>query len=159
MRNRHRHAVEQASRRWRGSRREDSARPCRIFYLFPHRAVRGAGLLGHVARGRQRRRGRPVAGRVDRRDLCGNQSFTTRSSKVYDAFVLNLRVDLHAIDATPARWRGDAGSSPLDGARTAASSPRNDLVKNYRAHPTHWLISTQASSFSSPKWGGHGDPS
>ena len=25
----------------------------------------------------------------------------------------------------------------------AASSPRNDLVKNYRMHPTHWLISTQ----------------
>ena len=24
------------------------------------------------------------------------------------------------------------------------SSPRNDLVKNYCAHPTHWLISTQA---------------
>ena len=39
--------------------------------------------------------------------------------------MLNLRVDLHAIDATPARWRGDAGSSPLDRARTAASSPRN----------------------------------
>ena len=37
-------------------------------------------------------------------------------SKFYGAFVLNLRVDLHAIDATPARWRGDAGSSPLDGA-------------------------------------------
>ena len=64
-------------------------------------------------------------------------------SKFYGAFVLNLRVDLHAIDATPARWRGDAGSSPLDGASTAASSPRNDLVKNYRVHPTHWLISTQ----------------
>ena len=31
--------------------------------------------------------------------LCGNQ--------IYGAFVLNLRVDLHAIDATPARWRGD----------------------------------------------------
>ena len=30
---------------------------------------------------------------------------------------------LHAIDATPARWRG--------------------LVKNYRVHPTHCLISTQ----------------
>ena len=28
-------------------------------------------------------------------------------------------------------------------ARTAASSPRNDLVKNCRVHPTHWLISTQ----------------
>ena len=51
-------------------------------------------------------------------------------SKFYGAFVLNQRVVLHAIDATPARWRGDAGSSPLDGARTAASSPRNDLVKN-----------------------------
>ena len=35
-------------------------------------------------------------------------------------------------------WRG---SSPLDRARTAASSPRNDLV-----HPTHWLISTQVGS-------------
>ena len=41
-------------------------------------------------------------------------------------------------DATPARWRGDAGSSPLDRARTAASSPRNDLG----IHPD-WLISTQ----------------
>ena len=62
--------------------------------------------------------------------------------KIRGAFVLNHRVDLHAIDATPARWRGDAGSSPLDGAGTAASSPRNDVVKNYRVHPTHWLIST-----------------
>ena len=48
-----------------------------------------------------------------------------------------------AIDATPVRWRGDAGSSPLDQARTAASSPRNDLVKNSRVHLTHWLIPTQ----------------
>jgi len=43
--------------------------------------------------------------------------------KFYGAFVLNRRVVLHAIDATPARWRGDAGSSSLDGAGTAASSP------------------------------------
>ena len=64
-------------------------------------------------------------------------------SKFYGAFVLHCRVVLHAIDAMPARWRGDAGSSPLDGASTAASSPRNDLVENYRVHPTHWLISTQ----------------
>ena len=47
-------------------------------------------------------------------ELCGNQ--------IYGAFVLNRRVDLHAIDATPARWRGDVGSSPLDGTRTVASS-------------------------------------
>ena len=66
-------------------------------------------------------------------------------SKFYGAFVLNHRVVLHAIDATPARWRGDAGSSPLDGASTAASSPRNDIVKNCRVHPRHRLISTQAN--------------
>ena len=46
-------------------------------------------------------------------------------SKFYGAFVLNRRVVLHAIDATPARRRGDVNSSPLDRARTAASSPRN----------------------------------
>ena len=51
-------------------------------------------------------------------------------SKFYGAFVLNRRVGLHAIDATPARRRSDA----------TASSPRNDLV-----HPTHWLISTQVA--------------
>ena len=65
-------------------------------------------------------------------------------SKFYGAVALNLRVDLDAIDATPARRRGGAGSSPLDRISTAASSPRNDLVKNCRVHPTHWLISTQA---------------
>ena len=66
-------------------------------------------------------------------------------SKFDGVFVLNYCVVLHAIDATPARWRGDAGSSPLDRASTAASSPRNDLVKNCRVHPTHWLISTQVA--------------
>ena len=39
---------------------------------------------------------------------------------------MNRRVDLHAIDAPPARWRGDVGSSPLDGASAATSSPRNE---------------------------------
>ena len=63
-----------------------------------------------------------VSAASDGSDLCGNQNFTAR-------FVLNRRVVLHAIDATPARWRGDAGSSPLDRARTAASSPGNDLLK------------------------------
>jgi len=57
--------------------------------------------------------------------------------------VLNRRVDLHTIDAALARWRGNVGSSPLDGASMAASSPRNDLVKNCRVHPMHWLISIQ----------------
>ena len=64
-------------------------------------------------------------------------------SRFYGAFVLNHRVVLHAIDATPARWRGGVRSSPLERAIAATSSPRNDLVKNCRVHPTHWLISTQ----------------
>ena len=38
-------------------------------------------------------------------------------SKFHAAFVLNRRVLLHAIDATPARRRGDAGSSPHDRAK------------------------------------------
>ena len=46
-------------------------------------------------------------------------------SKFYGAFVLNHRVVLDAIDATPARWRGDAGSSPLDETSAATSSPRS----------------------------------
>ena len=50
---------------------------------------------------------------------------------------------LHAIDATPARWRGDVGSSPLDGAST---------------HATHWLISTQVATFAEQaKWHGRAD--
>ena len=73
-------------------------------------------------------------------------------SKFYGASVLNHRVVLHAIDATPARWRGGARSSPLDRARTAAPSPRNDLVKNFRVHPTHWLISTQDRTGSEQYW-------
>ena len=73
--------------------------------------------------------------------LYARSSFAVWKSKFYGALVLNHRVVLHVIDATPARWRDDAGSLPLDGASTAASSPRNDLV-----HPKHWLISTQAAS-------------
>ena len=46
-------------------------------------------------------------------------------SKFYGAFVLNRRVVLHAIDATPARRRGDVGSSPLDGASAATSCTRH----------------------------------
>ena len=38
-----------------------------------------------------------------------NTLLSVWKSKFYGAFVLNHRVDLHAIDAAPARWRGDAG--------------------------------------------------
>ena len=67
-------------------------------------------------------------------ELCGNQNFTARSCWIA------------ASSSTPSTRRlldgvANAGSSPLDRARTAAPSPRNDLV-----HPKHWLISTQAAS-------------
>ena len=81
-------------------------------------------------RARGRRRNRPQ-NRQQRRPT----RLPVWKSKFYGAFVLNRRVVLHAIDATPARWRGDAGSSPLDGTSAAASSPRNDLVKNCRCAP------------------------
>ena len=56
-----------------------------------------------------------------------------RKSKFYGAFVLNRRVDLYAIDATPARWRGDADFSPLDGTSTTASSGAPDTLVDF--HP------------------------
>ena len=80
-----------------------------------------------------------------RRDEETSRVATCVEIKFYGAFALNRRFVLHAIDATPARWRSDAGSSLLDGAKMAALSPRNDLVKSYRVHPTHWLISTQVA--------------
>ena len=64
-------------------------------------------LVGIVGRGRAPQRRRPVW-----------------KSKFYGAFALNRRVDLHAIEATPARWRGDADSPPLDGASTATCTRR-----------------------------------
>ena len=41
---------------------------------------------------------------------------------------VEIKLTAHS-DASPARWRGGVGSSPLDGASAATSSPRNDLVK------------------------------
>ena len=60
--------------------------------------------------------------------LCG----VTIAAYVLDCVEIKILLVLHAIDATPARWRGEAGSSPFDRARTAAPSLRNDLVKNCR---------------------------
>ena len=51
---------------------------------------------------------------------------------------------LHAIDATPARWRGDAGSSPLDRSSTAASS----LSEELSVHPTHCRLRKMLVAYS-----------
>ena len=57
-----------------------------------------------------------------------------------------LNHDLHAIDATPARWRAPGGLSPLHSVSAVAFSPWKDLVKNYRVRPTHWLIYAQVAN-------------
>ena len=61
--------------------------------------------------------GRVAGTGMNERELRANTQLTEFTpvckSKFYGAIVLNRRVDLYAIDATPARWRGDAGSSPL----------------------------------------------
>ena len=58
---------------------------------------------------------------TDRKGRTPSRTSSTASSvmsgacvetRFYGAFVLNRCGDLHAIDATPARWRGAAGSSP-----------------------------------------------
>ena len=65
---------------------------------------------------------------------CINQIVATRP---------RLNHDVHTIDATSPRWRGRGGLLPLDSVSTVAYSPWKDLVKNYRVHPTHWLIYAQ----------------
>ena len=61
--------------------------------------------------------GRVAGTGMNERELRANTQLTEFTpvwkSKFYGAFVLNHRVVLHAIDATPARWRGDVGFSPL----------------------------------------------
>ena len=58
--------------------------------------------------------GRVAGTGMNERELRANTQLTEFTtvckSKFYGAIVLNRRVDLYAIDATPARWRGDAGS-------------------------------------------------
>ena len=64
---------------------------------------------------------------------------------------LSRRVSATA-ESWPSRHRREVSSmawgwglSPIDSARTAALSPRNDIVKNYRVPPTHCVICAQAT--------------
>ena len=58
--------------------------------------------------------GRVAGTGMNERELRANTQLTEFTpvwkSKFYGSIVLNRRVDLYAINATPARWRGDAGS-------------------------------------------------
>ena len=58
----------------------------------------------------------------------------------------NRRGASHAIDATPAQWRGGVCVTPLDSGTKVAFSTRNDFAKKYRVRPTHCLICAQVRS-------------
>ena len=62
-----------------------------------------------------------------------------REPKLFESL---LRDEWLTPEARAVAWR--CGLSPLDSASTAAFSPIKDSVKNYRVHPTHWLICAQA---------------
>ena len=115
-------------------------RPCSSSTRSSRSRSKGPGLRGRRSRSHSHRTSSSRWRRRSTRSSRPCRTCTCVEIKIYGAFALNHRVVLNAIDATPARWRGDAGSSALDRPRSAASSPRNDLVKNCRAHPTHWLI-------------------
>ena len=107
-------------------------------------AVGGAGRGGALAARRAAgerdhcRQGTMGVVRQELVDVGAGWAKAVWKSKFYGAFVLNRRVV--PTPSTRRRHGVGAGSSPLDRARTAASSPRN-LVKNCRVHPTHWSIS------------------
>ena len=71
---------------------------------------------------------------------CINQIVATRP---------RLNHDVHTIDATSARWRGRGGLENSIWSARPRFLPREDLVKNYRAHPTHWFFYAQVRSSSS----------
>ena len=60
---------------------------------------------------------------------------TSAQNKYRGASRPRLDHDLHTIDATPARWRGGVGLTPLDWVITAASPQRNDLSEELSGAP------------------------
>ena len=75
----------------------------------------------------------------------GLSKLDKKMNKMLDAVhnqIVAARLEGHRRDACSMAWR--RGLSPLDSASTAAFSPIKDSVKNYRVHPTHWLICAQA---------------
>merc|ERR1739843_39656 len=106
-----------------------------FFDFFPAKRDTFFGAAGGIGGGS---RGRPAKTALIRAfmglisaPLSSSAALPVWKSKFYGAFVLNRRVDLHAIDATFARWRGDVVP--------------NHSTEPARMHPTHWLISTQAA--------------
>ena len=133
-RNRHRHAIEQASRRWRGGRRCDSARTRRKILIStqrPTRAPRRARPPGLIRAPHQQRRRRPAA----RRRLRARASTRTSGALIYRRAAM--------VNPPSPRWRGTWRRGPrarpallIEAPRLsvsrAASTPRPQVTKASR---------------------------
>ena len=118
VRNRHRHAIEQASRRWRGGRRDDSARTRRKVLISQvdgelHANAQPAGSSDEGKRLAKRKKTSDLVFQRNS-DLSGAVEPWSPGTLAVVAACVEIKIlrRVHAIDATPARWRGDAGSSP-----------------------------------------------
>ena len=119
------HAIEQASRRWRGGRRCDSARTGRKILISTQ--VLGFS-IDSVA---ERRGNKLLVTFIGAANCWGLRSLSQGNPLARPPLVNDFG----------AKVRRLYGNQNL-----TACSPRYDLVKNYRVHPTHWLISTQAAT-------------
>ena len=127
-------------------RLDDRQRPRQIRHVFIHYLGKPAAALAVSRRSfeeDQQRARVAVASEEDGESLTPRRRVPVHKSNCRDASPPWLNHDLHAIDATPAGWRVPGGLSPLDSVIKVAFSSRKDLVKNYRVHPTHWLIYAQ----------------
>ena len=109
----------------------------------------GERVYRNVGRVRAAERAKRKLKRQETKAFCDtlNRSVAVWKSKFHGAFVLNRRVVLHAIDATPARWRV---AMPVPHRSTEPGRPHYCR----EVHPTHWLISTQVGGGRRVLWEG-----
>ena len=92
-------------------------RPCSSSTRSSRSRSKGPGLRGRRSRSHSHRTSSSRWRRRSTRSSRPCRTCTCVEIKIYGAFALNHRVVLYAIDATPARWRGDGGSFPHSGRR------------------------------------------
>ena len=176
VRNRHRHAIEQAARRWRGGRRDDSARTRRKILISTQVKLDNGKLLSlkpanlevqrkpkledRIKESQQRALRRAEERRelvLVRRDLAVARAQRDAETCVEIKILRRVRAESsrrpprHRRDTCSMAWRCRFRTARPS--QEAASSPRNDLVKNCRVHAARWLISAQVttSSAKSPR--------
>ena len=160
-RNRHRHAIEQASRRWRGGLRDDSARTRRKILISTQAGTIKMnidtdtqwsfwdGIREYEAANHdylQAQIGNPDgADKPNKKYYDPRMCLRSAEEATVERLGLARRVNqlssmaasVRAIDAAPARRRGGAVLRPRAWPARASSSSRDE-------HPTHRLVCTQA---------------